>query len=1076
MTLYVIRAALMPILCVWFGAAHGAAVVSIRSGYWDEPSTWDSGSVPDGSSDIVIHHEVVLRSPSRVTVRQMLVAGHLILGSGASLGLSADPGVTLQITGILECADGSELTGTTATNTLFASGARYIHRQGPLGFIPIATWDIQSTLQISGFIDDGYINLAHATSWRQSFGNVEYDCPQQTVFVVDLNGNLRDIRGNFVIKNTNNKALRLCTTQQVTINVGGTLQIEGTSQMWFSTNSASCNVNIGGNFIYRTQSASGSYLATRGNVRLTVAGNLLIDAQSVLRMASSAADSTGSRQSWISVRGDFQLLRGGLVAPPPGTGRATIEFSGSGLQRVSIGPIANPLVGNLEFNIGSEARVNLGESALISDNGALMVDGTLELGSTDPLGAIQAGRSGGNIRIPGPRTFTNGSTVVYNGTSAQFMGSAHPSSASTILDNDEGITQLTDVTIQGDLLINRGAWSQAGHSLSVGENVTTARADNGLKNLRLSGSGNQIVDINGTSLAELTVAKTGGRVDLISPLSITVGVYVTSSGTVVASNGNLTLLSTADAPGQTACIGPLPAGSAITGDVIVQRFMSAEGRLYRYLSSPTSNATVASLMDDFPVSGTFADPSVGPGIKSSNPSFFDYDETRGTMLSGWRGYPTSGLAADAPLRPGYGYAAFIRNTNPTTVDFAGPVNQGDITLPLSHTVHAGQPNGWHLAGNPYPASIDWDAPALGKQMLSQVIVIRDNADRRFRYWDGDPQFSTIPDGRIALGQSFWVRALSPGASLSFREAAKTEDAAFFRRPLISVPSLCITVSDGAASDHVIIRLRKQSIDSLDTWDGVKLSNDFLNLSSAIISGENLAIDSRQKLPDSIALILTDAAEGQYKLTLSADEYFRHLTFYIRDRFLKQTVIVNQNASLEFTITEDDQSSRPDRFVVYLFDSAGHAATSATFGDSAAFNSKLLFTRYGNRVSSAELVHPIDSRSAQSCLQVYPNPAVDELVIDRCCDSQSAETWMAIHTDRHAITDARAFEPVIFNAAGMRIDREMITVESIRLSSDRSNYRGECMRQIIHVGRLAAGTYELCLFHHGIAKCVTFVKK
>ena len=162
-------------------------------------------------------------------------------------------------------------------------------------------------------------------------------------------------------------------------------------------------------------------------------------------------------------------------------------------------------------------------------------------------------------------------------------------------------------------------------------------------------------------------------------------------------------------------------GSSVTGNVTVQRYMSGEGRLYRYLSSPVNNATVA-LMDDFPVTGTFLDPTVGSGIVSASPSLFAYDESVGMFQEGWQAYSRSGPASDAPLAVGQGYAAFVRNRTSTLLDLAGTINQGDIQLPLGYTEHNGTGNGWHLVGNPYPAAIDWDATVLDKVALSQTIA------------------------------------------------------------------------------------------------------------------------------------------------------------------------------------------------------------------------------------------------------------------------------------------------------------------------------------------------------------------
>ena len=101
----------------------------------------------------------------------------------------------LQIFGTLTMQDGAVLNGTSIANTSFESGARYVHLQGPLGFIPYATWNSNSTFEIAGFKTQGYINIAHSDSWKQNFGHVIYNCTQQTTAFVDLNGYLRNIAG-----------------------------------------------------------------------------------------------------------------------------------------------------------------------------------------------------------------------------------------------------------------------------------------------------------------------------------------------------------------------------------------------------------------------------------------------------------------------------------------------------------------------------------------------------------------------------------------------------------------------------------------------------------------------------------------------------------------------------------------------------------------------------------------------------------------------------------------------------------------------------------------------------------------
>lgn len=1059
--------------------AHSYYVTTVADGSWNDAAIWSTGAIPDEAAEIVLAHSVRIPSGTSITILSLSVAGHLILDPGASMYLLAGSGFVLDITGILECADNSTIEGTTTANTIFRAGSRYVHRQGPSGFIPFATWHEESTLQVSGFVDDGYINLAHSASWRQSFGNVEYDCPAQTVFIVDLNGHLRDIRGNLVIRSTNNKALRLSTTQQVTINIGGDLVIEGPTQVWFTTNSANCTVNIGGNFEYRSQGSAASYLATRGSIRLNIGGDFDMDSNSALRMASSAADSTGLRLAVVGASGNFRIRRGSMIAPPPGSGRGIIEFKGSSAQQVGIMPATGAFQGNMEYVIAAGSHVNLGESILSSDQGSLVVSGVMEVGSTDPGGAIQPGTTGGNIRMSGTRTFASGSTIIYTGHLQQGIGLGHPRACHVILDNPAGAALLDDVTIMGNLSVIRGRLQHSDHTITVEGDVTLIEPGTSLSGLVLTGGNNQFIDGHDVQVRRLTLFKPAGSVSLVSGLAVSEEVQIHTPGTLLHANGYLTLLSTSDEAGQTASIGPLPDGAAIVGNVTFQRFMSGERRMYRYISSPVTNASVADLMDDFPVTGTFNNPSVGPGIQSNSPSFYEYDESVGEQRQGWRPYPVAGTAASAPLRPGHGYAAFIRSTSPTVVDLTGPLTQGDMERPLTYTVHQGQSNGWHLVGNPYASAIDWDAPQLSRVNVSNVIAIRDNGAWRYRYWDGDEDPGEIPNGRIAAGQSFWVRATGPAASVTFREGCKAADAAFFRKPVRSIPRLVVSVSGTDIDDRAIVKLRSEASDSLDVWDGVKLLNDTLNIATVSQEGVGLAIDSRPVVPDEIAIRITEFIPGNYILGLSATESFRQYEYTLRDNYLNTENHIDTNDSVSFAVTEDTASVRPDRFTLYLRPSR----QSLSILDS---------TRVKDLVDAGLIVQPTLSRhlpwrfhrfASDSVMafteardimgindtgqpvRAYPNPAQDELVIEGYCESNAGND-----IQHSPFVD-------IYNAMGMRLNATDFTIRQLAGSSSLTLNKDTLSRfyLTVPVGTLLPGTYVIRFECRHQVRWLRFVK-
>src|SRR5688572_22905117 len=430
---------------------HTQTVTSIRDGLWTDPSVWDTGQVPTlaTASETVINHAVILPTASAVTIRNAVVNNSLTVETGAVVDLVPDalPAKRdLQVFGTLTIQDGSTFSGTSVSNTSFESGARYIHLQGPLGFIPYATWDINSTIEIGGFKTQGYINIAHSDSWKQNFGHVVYNCPQQTTAFVDLNGYLRNIACNLTIQSTNNQALRLSTTQNPVINIGGDLIVSGASEIWFSTTPSNAIINIAGNFRYLSTSTGISYFTTKGIVAITVQGDFEMDSGGRIHLASTSLDSTGSRQTTLALQKDF-TIRSGTINAPPSPGKGKISFVGTGRQVVNISAAGTTLQGHLEYSVERNSIVQMGSSVLSNTSGAFLVNGTLQVGATDALGAIRLGK-GGNLQTNGARVFAPGATVEYNGMAAQWLGDGHPGSpgVNLICNNPFGVTLLNDVT------------------------------------------------------------------------------------------------------------------------------------------------------------------------------------------------------------------------------------------------------------------------------------------------------------------------------------------------------------------------------------------------------------------------------------------------------------------------------------------------------------------------------------------------------------------------------------------------------------------------------------------------------
>lgn len=417
----------------------------------------------------------------------------------------------------------------------------------------------------------------------------------------------------------------------------------------------------------------------------------------------------------------------------------------------------------------------------------------------------------------------------------------------------------------------------------------------------LNGSIPQTINTHGIVVGNITVAKSNQSfVQLGSELSLR-GIlrFNTPSANVdFRSNGFLTLLSVTDTATSSfgnSMIYRLQNGNAVSGDVTVQRFLSGEGRIYRYLSSPVSNGTVAGWKDNFSITGNFSDPSPAENIcgsmtNRSSPSLYYYDEERGsTTSSGYVAYPLPGTTSTASgLQVGRGYSAFIRQcTIPTTIDVKGQLNQQQINLPVSYTPGSTM-SGWNLVGNPYACTIDWDiAGTQGwiKTNIATSIAIRDNGGGGFyRYWDGDGEPADLIEGRIAPGQGFWVRAIAQNPILALREGVKVLQTSTYYRERDSTSVLMIALRHGTQIDKTYLKIRAGASDALDSLDCPKLDNVAYDLATYSDDDVALAINAMKDISctGEMKLLLKDLEPGNYQVEALAKGKFVNYTFVLRD--------------------------------------------------------------------------------------------------------------------------------------------------------------------------------------------------
>ncbi|MTI20579.1 T9SS type A sorting domain-containing protein [Fulvivirga sp. RKSG066] len=548
----------------------------------------------------------------------------------------------------------------------------------------------------------------------------------------------------------------------------------------------------------------------------------------------------------------------------------------------------------------------------IQTSGAVVLDQSLQVNNAVTLqtGSLTIGAN--TLSVGGDWTRNGGALnaytglVIFNGTTT-IGGSSAATFVNFQVDGTSSVTMPAgNININGNIQISASA---------------TFNANGGTVTLGTTSDPN--IAAGGATFNNIAVNKASGTVSITSQLNL--GGRMTFSGSSTAtidSQDNLTIISTSDAASGNGSIGAVPSGVSFVNNFTVQRFMSGEGRIYRYLSSPVVGANFEQWRDDFPITGTFSDPSTGPGIRTNNPSLYLYDESNpGTTDTGWEAHPTTGALATHTIEVGRGYAAFIReDVASTVVDVTGTLNVANVTdidLGVTYNDSGEGPTheGWNLVGNPFPSSIDWDNILSGTggtiTNVDNGIHVRDNgAGGIYRTWDGS--VGDLENGEIATAQAFWVRANAVAPILTVNEQAKTASTgAFYRTEEAEKEVIQVSLSNGTITDNAFISFDDNATLGYDSKDTPNLDNVSFDISSYTEDSISLAINyiGGFTCSSSLPLNIQDVSSGSYTLEFSQLESI--VTPYqisLHDNYLDTNQDIFLESTYTFNIDSTDLSS------------------------------------------------------------------------------------------------------------------------------------------------------------------------
>ncbi len=298
-----------------------------------------------------------------------------------------------------------------------------------------------------------------------------------------------------------------------------------------------------------------------------------------------------------------------------------------------------------------------------------------------------------------------------------------------------------------------------------------------------------------------------------------------------------------DATG-TANHGTLENGARLSNEPHPRGTFISGGEGWRIISSPFANVAYSTLLDSLATQGF-----TGADALSGTSNVYTWDEATQQFVS-------ISNATDVPS-PGAAFITFVYDDDdfdaipdgfPKNIRVEETQNNGTVTPSLSFTdTGTISDDGWNLVGNPFGASIDWDASnGLSSANLDASMYVWDDSQNSgagaYLTWNGIT--GTLDNGLIAPWQGFWVKANAINPSLILNDSTRTGGGIL--RKQAPVPEIKFTLTDSMLSSNAIVLFHEQASihkDALDAYKLKPLSADYLSLYTKLEDGSGLDINA-----------------------------------------------------------------------------------------------------------------------------------------------------------------------------------------------------------------------------------------
>ncbi len=524
--------------------------------------------------------------------------------------------------------------------------------------------------------------------------------------------------------------------------------------------------------------------------------------------------------------------------------------------------------------------------------------------------------NGYKLTIKGNLLFTNGaqidasavsSTLEFAGTSSQSIPNAslfNNEVYNLTLNNSNNAILNGTVSLMNTLTVTSGRLDAATNSPTVIYSGTSAQSISGSQYLNDAVYNLTSNNTAGVSLDTDLTINNNLNINAGKLFMIAAGKNLTVSGSITNSAGAAGFVLKSDATGTASLI-----HNTNNVPATVKRYISGAAEAWHFLSPPVSDQAIGG---SWTPSGTYGNGTGYDLYAWNEPDHCWIFKLNTTTTTNWNTvHPSANFVS------GRGYLYSVQEVNPIK-EFAGNLNNGSVTYPLTFSSPDASLKGFNLLGNPYPSSVDWcaasgwDRSNLEPSAGGYDMWIWNPAAGNYGVCNSVTGIGTNSISRyIAPMQGYFVKAASSG-NISLNNASRVHNGAgnWFKNesPGSGIVRIMVQAESDGSSDEAYMQFGYA-----ENNPGAPKLFSIMPAAPSVYFNSGDGNYSVQYLTDTLAnrivpVSFKPGTDGTYRITCSFNNN-EFGTLMLEDRLMQTSHDMKAGSTYSFTASATDDVNR-----------------------------------------------------------------------------------------------------------------------------------------------------------------------